>query len=402
MQHPKRASLLFTHTENQAQYETFHEMMDLPYDFTIRDCIVALLVYLCISILAYSFIFERWSIIDSMYFACVSFTTIGYGDLSPTTTGGRFFCIFFALAGVAILAIALGVLGSHIIENEVAAMEQTKHKIVDEILARLPILQEKKPNPKVLLHSSSSGDNDNGKGGVSHNNNSHTSSSFDYLRDFDDPNIHDDYDDISSTSKWKQTQEFCTLLSQLLCRYVPSLLPLFIGSLIIGHSEGWSIIDSIYYCVVTTTTIGYGDRVPQHEGMKLFAIVFIPLSVGAMGHFLGTVANFIIEQRRKAYDKQLWKHELTIQDLYCMSSTGVVTELDFVIFMLQAMKKVDKELIDHIRNHFHVLDVTNSNTLCRDDLELIARKKLRTVKTKLRMNAYRQSLKKSISAVSSS
>ena len=108
--------------------------------------------------------------------------------------------------------------------------------------------------------------------------------------------------------------------------------------------------------------------------MKLFAVLFIPLSVGAMGHFLGTVANFIIEQRRKAYDKRLWKHELTLQDLYCMSETGVVTELDFVIFMLQAMKKVDRELIDHIRHHFRVLDVTRSNTLCRDDLELTAKR----------------------------
>ena len=171
--------------------------------------------------------------------------------------------------------------------------------------------------------------------------------------------------------------------------------------MIIGHNEGWSFIDSIYYCVVTTTTIGYGDRVPQHEAMKLFAVLFIPLSVGAMGHFLGTVANFIIEQRRKAYDKRLWKHELTLQDLYCMSETGVVTELDFVIFMLQAMKKVDRELIDHIRHHFRVLDVTRSNTLCRDDLELTAKKKLRSVKTKLRMSAYRQSILKSSSIISS-
>ena len=385
---PRDSLLLFTHSPYET-HDSFHEMMDLPYDFTIRDCILALGVYLGISIVAYSFVFERWSIIDSMYFACVSFTTIGYGDLSPSTTGGRFFCIFFALGGVAILAIALGVLGSNIIENEVKAMESTKHKIVDEILSRWP--KKNKDNPKILLHSSSAngGGGDNGENGQQQH---HHSSSFDYLRDFDDPTIHDDYDDYNSISKMKQIQEFCTLFTQMLCRYVPSLLPLFIGSLIIGHNEGWSFIDSIYYCVVTTTTIGYGDRVPQHEGMKLFAVLFIPLSVGAMGHFLGTVANFIIEQRRKAYDKQLWKHELTMQDLYCMSDTGVVTELDFVIFMLQAMKKVDRELIDHIRHHFRVLDVTHSNTLCRDDLELMAKKKLRSVKTKLRMSAYRQSI----------
>ena len=381
--------MLFTQSEYDDSYQkNFRDLLDLPYDFTIYDCVAALVVYLAISIVAYSFVFERWSIIDSMYFACVSFTTIGYGDLSPSTAGGRCFCIFFALGGVAILAIALGVLGSRIIEQEIQAMESTQRKIVDQWLSRLP--PKMKNNPKVLHHSSAA---DQGGSGPPH-----LSSSFDYLRDFDDPTIHDDYDDYNSMSKMKQCQEYCTLFTQLMCRYVPSLLPLFIGSLIIGHNEGWSMIDSIYYCVVTTTTIGYGDRVPQHEGMKLFAVFFIPLSVGAMGHFLGTIANFIIEQRRKAYDKQLWKHELTMQDLYCMNETGVVTELDFVIFMLQAMKKVDRELIQHIRHHFQVLDVTHSNTLCRDDLELMAKTKLRSVKTKLRMSAYRQSLIKSGSA----
>jgi potassium channel subfamily K, other eukaryote len=366
---------LFTQTEDISQ-ENFREMV-LPYDFTVRDCFVALAVYLSISIVAYSFVFEHWSIIDSMYFACVSFTTIGYGDLSPSTTAGRFFCIFFALGGVAVLAIALGVLGSRIVESEVQAMDVTKMKLVDELVSLLP----SKVNPKILLHSSSSQEG-------------RTHSSFDYLRDFDDPHIHDDFDDYNVSSRWAQCKEFCSLFGSLLCRYGPALTPLFIGSLIIGHNEGWSIVDSFYYCVVTTTTIGYGDRVPQHESMKLFAVLFIPLSVGAMGHFLGTIANFIVEQRRKAYDKQLWKHELTLQDLQYMSSSndGVVTELDFVVFMLQAMKKVDKELIDHIRNHFHLLDLTHSNTLCRSDLELMAQKKLRSVKTKLRMSTYRQSL----------
>ena len=134
--------------------------------------------------------------------------------------------------------------------------------------------------------------------------------------------------------------------------------------------------------------------VPQKESMKLFAVFFIPLSVGAMGHFLGTLANFIVEQRRKAYDKQLWKHELTLQDLKSMSSSadGVVSELDFVVFMLHAMKKVDKELIDHIREHFHVLDLTHSNTLCRGDLELMAKQKLRSTQSKLRLSSYRRSL----------
>lgn len=44
----------------------FSKDVDLPYDFTVIDCFLALCVYLGISIAAYSFVFERWTIIDSM------------------------------------------------------------------------------------------------------------------------------------------------------------------------------------------------------------------------------------------------------------------------------------------------------------------------------------------------
>lgn len=37
-------------------------------------------IYIALSVGAYSFLFEKWSIIDSIYFAVTTFTTIGYGD----------------------------------------------------------------------------------------------------------------------------------------------------------------------------------------------------------------------------------------------------------------------------------------------------------------------------------
>ena len=63
--------------------------------------------------------------------------------------------------------------------------------------------------------------------------------------------------------------------------------------------------DGISYCVVTTTTIGFGDFTPETQALRGFAVLFIPLAVGAMGHFLGTIANFIVEQRSRQFDKQL-------------------------------------------------------------------------------------------------
>jgi len=43
----------------------FTDNVNLPYDFSVQDCALALCVYLIISIIAYSFVFENWTMIDS-------------------------------------------------------------------------------------------------------------------------------------------------------------------------------------------------------------------------------------------------------------------------------------------------------------------------------------------------
>lgn len=183
----------------------------------------------------------------------------------------------------------------------------------------------------------------------------------------------------------------CASLFMVLMLYIPALIPLFLGACLIAHNEGWTWDETFYYMVTTCTTIGYGDVTPHSNSMKLFAILYIPLAVGAVGHFLGSIANLIIESRHKVFEKQFWQHEMTLEDLMTMDEDhdGVVTEAEFLTFMLLAMKKVDKELIDHIRDHFHELDVNRNGTLERADLETMARKNLRSARTKLRLREYK-------------
>ena len=44
--------------------------------------------------------------------------------------------------------------------------------------------------------------------------------------------------------------------------------------------EGWSVIDSLYFSIMTMSTIGYGDLVPTTTFSKLFTIMFAILSIG--------------------------------------------------------------------------------------------------------------------------
>ncbi len=46
---------------------------------------------------------ENWSILDSFYFCVSTLTTVGYGDLAPTTDASKIFTSFYILTGVGVL-----------------------------------------------------------------------------------------------------------------------------------------------------------------------------------------------------------------------------------------------------------------------------------------------------------
>ncbi len=51
-------------------------------------------------------------------------------------------------------------------------------------------------------------------------------------------------------------------------------LMIAIGAVIYHYLEGWSWVDSVYFVVITLTTIGYGDFTPTTPLTKLVTIFF--------------------------------------------------------------------------------------------------------------------------------
>jgi voltage-gated potassium channel len=51
--------------------------------------------------------FEDWSFIEALYFSVVTLTTVGYGDLTPTSDGTRIFTIIYIFSGLGVLVALL-------------------------------------------------------------------------------------------------------------------------------------------------------------------------------------------------------------------------------------------------------------------------------------------------------
>ncbi|MCY3565646.1 MAG: ion transporter, partial [Gammaproteobacteria bacterium] len=62
---------------------------------------------------------EFGTILDSMWWAIVTLTTVGYGDVYPITPGGKIFTALVTLVGVGLIAIPSGLLASVLTEARV-------------------------------------------------------------------------------------------------------------------------------------------------------------------------------------------------------------------------------------------------------------------------------------------
>ena len=52
---------------------------------------------------------EGWSPRDALYFCVTALTTVGYGDLAPTSAAGKLFCCAYVVTGVSLSSACLGV-----------------------------------------------------------------------------------------------------------------------------------------------------------------------------------------------------------------------------------------------------------------------------------------------------
>ena len=85
--------------------------------------------------------FERLSWLDSFYFATITLTTIGYGDITPTQDATKVFVIFYALSGVATVLFLMTNVARYYIEirerqfeNRFAGLKDTSlHKGIRQV-----------------------------------------------------------------------------------------------------------------------------------------------------------------------------------------------------------------------------------------------------------------------------
>ena len=75
---------------------------------------------------------------------------------------------------------------------------------------------------------------------------------------------------------------------------------LLTGTLFYSRFEDWTVIQALYFSVVTLTTVGFGDLHPTSAGTQIFTIFYILTGLGVFVALLASVAEKYIAQKREA------------------------------------------------------------------------------------------------------
>ncbi len=62
------------------------------------------------------------------------------------------------------------------------------------------------------------------------------------------------------------------------------------GTIFYWRFEDWTIIEALYFSVVTLTTVGFGDFTPTSAGTQIFTIIYILTGIGVGVALLTSVA----------------------------------------------------------------------------------------------------------------
>ena len=81
-------------------------------DPEFRALFIVLILMLTGGTLFYSSV-EGWGVIDALYFSVITLTTVGYGDLHPTTPVSKIFTVIYIFIGIGIIMAFIQRLATH-------------------------------------------------------------------------------------------------------------------------------------------------------------------------------------------------------------------------------------------------------------------------------------------------
>ena len=144
--------------------------------------------------------------------------------------------------------------------------------------------------------------------------------------------------------------------------------------------QGMDYFAALYHCIVTATTVGYGDELIDQENAQLVAIFHILISTALLGNTISSIDTLRQERKKelqvvKALNQKLNKTLLQRVELHASAlrpevarDAAGMTELEFVVCMAIELGMVDLKQLHPFVKQFRALDILGNGRVGMEDL----------------------------------
>ncbi|KAJ8607931.1 hypothetical protein CTAYLR_009106 [Chrysophaeum taylorii] len=261
---------------------------------------VLLITAYYISCCTFFYAVEDWTFTDAVYFLTTTVTTVGYGDIAPATKLGKVATCPMIVVGIISIFSKLSKYATYmqqwINEHHVNLFARVGIKLVN--VEALPI----------------------------------------------------------ETYSPEQVNAMINYPRRYLLKLAPTLLLIGLMFAYGSIDMGYTVVESIYFTVVTVTTVGYGDLHPTSNRQKLFFCTASLVLVVVVANTISEI--LVVRTRRKVREGRFALpdlEELMLQKVYSAPeiSAPELTESDYIVDALLKGKLVDSEVLLAIRRIFH-------------------------------------------------
>lgn len=194
--------------------------------------------------------------------------------------------------------------------------------------------------------------------------------------------------DLMSNIKSQSRDRISQLYQGLAWHLLGLLSVLAIGSVGMVWLEGWTVVDAMYFTVVTATTVGFGDKVPTFCGSKIFTVIFILCCFFFVAHAVAYFASLPLELHRvrkqhevlTQFGVNLHKEELDgmLNSEFlkfvrhgdpAREHSKEVSKAEFMLWLLVKQGKLDRDDVQDVVWAFHVLDKRDDFKLTEKDIQ---------------------------------
>jgi Ca2+-binding EF-hand superfamily protein len=149
------------------------------------------------------------------------------------------------------------------------------------------------------------------------------------------------------------------------------------GAFFAHRTEGWAALDSIYWAVITCSSVGLGDLVVSAEH-RSFSTCYLLIAVGAFASAAASIAHVFadmeVQHAITAFLAEGVNEDLIVE--MDEDGGGSVDKYEFLSYLLVHTGKVTKHEIQGINNMFSSLDRDGSGTIDKDDIRAAGAGKL--------------------------